>query len=551
MASCEVRTEPDGANGCEIQSFASMEDSKAKWYVDGKDYMAAVADAIDDAESEILITDWKFDPLIFLKRSNGGEKRLDNVLIEKVEGKKKEGKDDFRIHILLYDDPWGKLTDNRKAKEHFVEYKKYIKLYYHRPMLFYTHHEKVVVVDRSIAFVGGIDLCYGRWDTHDHSLFDNGLDPCESTGDYCNPRLKKQEQRENREKPRMPWHDVSCAFTGKAVKDVVFHFIQRYKKSLYFEMDRHAVVPHSIPSRYGLNNEVNVQVLRSVGFQYPGRKDKHIKPESSIHEAYCSVIRSAKQYIYIENQFFISSQRSGEYHVPNVDNTIQDELFERIREAKKNGDEFHVFIVLPIEPDNRKDDGKHTSQWRDSTLFTGKDSLMQKLEQDVNFRDEKDQIPCYVSIYGLRTHVKRDEKWFTEIIYVHSKVMIADDHTTIIGSANINDRSMIGDCDSEVDVIIKDKDERMIDSELEEEARVGNFSKSLRLHLFKEHFGLPDDEADVPITEEFIRRMRKRATKNTKIYDDLIDPKKVITDDDVNSITGRHVMFPLELMKMV
>ena len=36
----------------------------------------------------------------------------------------------------------------------------------------WSHHEKVVVVDRSIAFVGGIDLCFGRWDTHSHVLTD-------------------------------------------------------------------------------------------------------------------------------------------------------------------------------------------------------------------------------------------------------------------------------------------------------------------------------------------------------------------------------------------
>ena len=43
----------------------------------------------------------------------------------------------------------------------------------------WSHHEKMVIVDRSIAFVGGIDLAFGRWDTHSHSLVDNyPLHPC-------------------------------------------------------------------------------------------------------------------------------------------------------------------------------------------------------------------------------------------------------------------------------------------------------------------------------------------------------------------------------------
>ena len=31
----------------------------------------------------------------------------------------------------------------------------------------------MVIVDRSIAFIGGIDLCYGHWDTRYHELMDN------------------------------------------------------------------------------------------------------------------------------------------------------------------------------------------------------------------------------------------------------------------------------------------------------------------------------------------------------------------------------------------
>ena len=37
----------------------------------------------------------------------------------------------------------------------------------------WSHHEKTVVIDQTLAFVGGIDLCYGRWDTHEHPLNDN------------------------------------------------------------------------------------------------------------------------------------------------------------------------------------------------------------------------------------------------------------------------------------------------------------------------------------------------------------------------------------------
>lgn len=41
-------------------------------------------------------------------------------------------------------------------------------------VFFWAHHEKIVVVDQTYAFLGGIDLCYGRWDDHRHRLTDLG-----------------------------------------------------------------------------------------------------------------------------------------------------------------------------------------------------------------------------------------------------------------------------------------------------------------------------------------------------------------------------------------
>lgn len=57
-------------------------------------------------------------------------------------------------------------------------------------------------------------------------------------------------------------------------------------------------------------------------------------------------------------------------------------------------------------------------------------------------------IDNYIYFFGLRGHAKINKKPVTEIIYVHSKLMIVDDKRAIIGSANINDRSLLGSRDS-------------------------------------------------------------------------------------------------------
>ena len=71
-----------------------------------------------------------------------------------------------------------------------------------------------------------------------------------------------------------------------------------------------------------------------------------------------------------------------------------------------------------------------------------------------------------------------------EIIYVHSKLMIVDDLHVICGSANINDRSMLGKRDSEVASLIKD--EEFQDSILNgKRVRVGKYAFTLRQKIFK------------------------------------------------------------------
>lgn len=41
----------------------------------------------------------------------------------------------------------------------------------------WSHHEKIVVIDQTLAFVGGIDLCFGRYDDHCHCISDHGRPP--------------------------------------------------------------------------------------------------------------------------------------------------------------------------------------------------------------------------------------------------------------------------------------------------------------------------------------------------------------------------------------
>ena len=162
---------------CPFKSFApSREDQRAYWFVDGESYMSAVADVIDKAREEIFITDWWLSPEIYLKRGAqfSDKYRLDNLLRRKAA----EG---VKIFVLLYKELQLALAlDSLYSKKALMSRGgRNLKVLRHPDRVgtdvnqfLWAHHEKIVVVDQSYAFVGGIDLCYGRWDNGHHRLTD-------------------------------------------------------------------------------------------------------------------------------------------------------------------------------------------------------------------------------------------------------------------------------------------------------------------------------------------------------------------------------------------
>ena len=117
-------------------------------------------------------------------------------------------------------------------------------------VLYWAHHEKLCLVDGHIAFMGGLDLCYGRWDTHQHSIADahpTDLNEIVFPGqDYNNARimdfqdvphweLNKLDRKFN---SRMGWSDVSISLVGPVVEDLKDHFAQRWN---FIYWDKYAV----------------------------------------------------------------------------------------------------------------------------------------------------------------------------------------------------------------------------------------------------------------------------------------------------------------------
>lgn len=147
-----------------------------RWYVNASTYMEHVMDALNNAKEEIYITDWWMCPELFLKRPTDDlQYRLDKILLKKA----KEG---VKVYILLYKEITFALNlMSLRTRQLLSEYglNPNIKVLRHPDHFFdgvflWSHHEKCVIIDQSIALMGGIDLCFGRWDDEAHRLTDLG-----------------------------------------------------------------------------------------------------------------------------------------------------------------------------------------------------------------------------------------------------------------------------------------------------------------------------------------------------------------------------------------
>ncbi|CAN6551316.1 unnamed protein product [Malus baccata var. baccata] len=262
------------------------------------------------------------------------------------------------------------------------------------------------------------------------------------------------------------------------------------------------------------------QVIRSVSQWSAGTS----QVEESIHNAYCSLIDKSEHFIYIENQFFISGLSGDEI----IRNRVLEALFRRIMRAYNDKKPFRVIIVIPLIPgfQGGLDDAGAASvravmHWQYRTICRGHNSILHNLNEILGAK-----MHDYISFYGLRSYGKLFEGGLLACsqIYVHSKIMIVDDCTTLIGSANINDRSLLGSRDSEIGLLIEDKE--MINSFMGGKPwKAGKFSLSLRMSLWSEHLGIRATEMNQiidPIVDSTYKDIWMATAKtNTTIYQDV------------------------------
>ena len=505
-----------------FESFAPVRSNVfAQWLVDGRDYMWNASRAISMAKDVIYIHDWWLSPELYMRRPAAISQkwRLDRLLQRKA----REG---VKIFVIMY-------RNINSAIPIDSEYSKFSLLDLHpnifvqrspnqfrQNTFFWAHHEKLCLIDHMVAFVGGVDLCFGRWDTPQHSVVDDKLtgfeisdvpkdaDHCQlwPGKDYSNPRVqdfydldKPYEEMYDRAKvPRMPWHDIHMQVVGQPARDLTRHFVQRWNYILRQRKPTRPT-PFLIPppdfnpadlEALGLDGTCEVQILRSACEWSLGTPNL---TEHSIVNAYIKMIEKSEHFIYIENQFFISS---CEVEGTRIENQIGDAIVERIVRASQKKEDWRAIVVIPLMPgfQNTVDQQDGTSvrlimQCQFRSICRGETSIFGRVRaQGIEPED-------YIQFYSLRSWGKigPTKQLVTEQLYIHAKCMVVDDRVAIIGSANINERSMLGNRDSECAAIVRDTD-MLWSTMCGKPYLVGRFPHTLRMRLMREHLGIDVDE---------------------------------------------------------
>ena len=278
----------------------------------------------------------------------------------------------------------------------------------------------------------------------------------------------------------------------------------------------------------------NCQLTRSGGKWSLGLD---AKGECSIYNAYLEQIDEANDCIYIENQFFVSSASSSINQ-----NKLVDGLIDKLKRKITAKEDFQLVIFQPLVPGfpgqvNKKSGNAIRSCYGYfyNNLSRGGKSIIESVAS-LGVDPTK-----YVKVFGLRNHgVLQNGTPATSHIYIHSKLMIVDEKRALIGSANINDRSLLGQYDTELAIVTEDA--TLVSGIVNGKKQfLPKFSYSLRKHLFMNSFDMLEEEVEDIMNPDMWKKIEEQCNHNNHIYRQIFGcwpDNKMLVDEDVDKVKG-------------
>ncbi|KAL5210828.1 hypothetical protein ABZP36_006451 [Zizania latifolia] len=562
-----------------------------------------VYDAISQARRLIYITGWSVFHTIHLVRHGGGGSSLGDLL-------KRKSQEGVRVLLLIWDDPTsrnilgiqmeGYMGTRDEETRRFFKHssvqvllcprsagKRHSWVKQQETGTIFTHHQKTVIVDadagdnkrKIVAFVGGLDLCGGRYDTPRHPLF-RSLQTLHKE-DYYNPNFALVDDRG----PREPWHDLHAKIDGPAAYDVLQNFEERWLKAskrsgakkltksnndTLLWIERIPDIVHIDEEVYSSDNDPErwdvQQIFRSIdsnsvkGFPKDPRETtrknlvcgKNVLIDMSVHTAYVNAIRGAQHFIYIENQYFLGSSFNWNLHKDvGANNLIPIEIALKIANKIYANERFSAYIVIPMWPEGNPT-GAPTQRilyWQKKTMQMMYEIIHRALKE-VGL-DDRYEPQDYLNFFCLGNRETEDSpstssescsannpqdqarKTRRFMVYVHSKGMIVDDEYVIIGSANINQRSMEGTRDTEIAMGAYQPQYTWSNMLSAPRGQIYGY----RMSLWAEHIGAVEESFNCPESLECMRQVRHIGEQNWKQF----------ASNEVTEMRGHLIKYPISV----
>jgi phosphatidylserine/phosphatidylglycerophosphate/cardiolipin synthase-like enzyme len=227
--------DPGPGGWARAATFAPRPGCRVEPLVDGAEALSRVAEAVRSAQSHVHLAGWHFDPSFRLEENGPTLRELLAEAAQPVD-----------MRVLAWAGAPLPLfhparREVRRTRDELLDGTRISMALDAKERPFHGHHEKLVVVDDEVAFVGGIDLT-----------------------DLAGYRLDSSEHARRR---GLGWHDTAVRLEGPVVADVAEHFLMRWRSIADDEPPRPAIAPE-------ISGGIEAQLVRTVPeWLYDGCRD--------------------------------------------------------------------------------------------------------------------------------------------------------------------------------------------------------------------------------------------------------------------------------------
>jgi phospholipase D1/2 len=419
-------------------AFAIARAEQSALLIDACNYYRTVYRSLEQAQSYAILSGWQFDSGVPMLRGEDAARAERPVTLLKFLHALCEERSELRIYLLAWDFSLAYLSEREWMQGLKFKYSTNPRVRFEwdeHPVMGASHHQKFVVVDGAVGFLGGIDICDARWDDCDHRRH--------------NP------QRVNLAgEPCKPYHDVQAAVTGEAVRPLVDVFVERWQRATGERLQLAPASPE-IRARFDLaqlsDGRAESICVKSAAFSRT-QQDERAEPAEidEILQLLSDALKAAERLIYAETQYFTSRSLAAV-------------LIERMRNEQMP--KLEIVLCMPHGADSPKEK---------LALGDTQEAVLHALLETARQTGHELRL-----LYSAT----RNEDGSETPTFIHAKLLIVDDQLLMVGSPNLTERSV--GLDSEIAVTWQCE-------EADRESRA--CIRNIRTRLLAEHSGLAANE---------------------------------------------------------